>query len=138
MEGFFRSAEIEYWACIVFMHGVLHLANEDTTNVNFSTAMSTAELGYIQALYACCLLNIAVVRVHQPKYRKLTKSSLTAGSSPETTVVSDDCAKLISQLNSVSDTMAMSPLELCDFSLSLNDDKIGHIRKFLVLEKLKR
>jgi hypothetical protein len=132
LEGFFRSAEIEYWSCIAILHGALLL---DTSTTSRSVSFTEAEVAYIRSLYACSLLNIAVARAHQPNAVKTSRQAVASvrQCSPE----SQDSSALLSHLLDLSDAIVLSPPELCDYSLRLRNDKVGVMRKFLVLEKLK-
>lgn len=156
LEGFFRSAEIEYWSCLVFVHGALRLCADGAEDIN--TSITAVEISYIRSLCACCLLNIAVSRTHQPNAVHGSRHSLkprfqdqavgvnaaatttsTRTTSQNTNEVAEDaCAVLLNDLLELSLAMEMAPLDLCDYSLRLRDDAVGVMRKCFVLEKLKK
>jgi hypothetical protein len=152
LEGFFRSAEIEYWACVAFLHGALLLANT-TNGTSASISISVADVGYMRTMYAACLINIAVCRAHQPSYASSTSISTgrsrQASTPPLLPVVdttsidtaidlaTDDLCDLLDSLVDVSAAMDMAVLQLCDYSLAIRNDKVAVLRKYFILEKLK-
>lgn len=101
--------------------------------------LSVDELTYIRTLYACCLLNVAAARVSRPAAGKGALSSTPASDERATPVAeTGDChsTRLAAVLLSVPETMLLTPLQLCDYSLSLRRDPVAEMRRIFVLEKL--
>ena len=117
-----------------------------------SMALVPEELSYVRSLYACCLVNIAVARVQQPNSLSRGSSRGSSSSSSKqtskqqhqqttfhegSTNTEDDCTALLRGLTGLESAMAMTAVQLCDYSLHIKHDKVGLLRKFFVLEKLK-
>ena len=139
LEGFFLSAEIEYWCCIAFLHSCLDVTTSIDENDTHSTnnSMSDKELDYIRSLYACCLLNIATCRSNQPNALKNGRFKLKKPVVEVQDGNIDAHAFLKNQLLNLHEVIEMGFIDLCDYSLALKDDRVGLMRKCLIMEKHK-